>query len=124
MARVHNGSGWAAEQQAGPWISIEKGLRHRLRPDFDDYCFPMDDRVHDGSGWTAEQQAGPWISMEKGLRRRLRPDFDDYCFPMARQARDDRMHDCSGWAAEQLAGPRKTQMMAKPLSRVSIFLQD
>ena len=103
---------------------MDDRLGRRLGPDFDDYCFPMDDRVHDGSGWTAEQRAEAWISMEKGLRRRLRPDFDDYCFPMARQARDDRMHDCSGWAAEQLAGPRKTQMMAKPLSRVSIFLQD
>ena len=59
--------GLAAEQRAEPWILMDSGEwtapptsdpSSILGPDFDDYCFPMDDRMHDGSGWAAGSGRG------------------------------------------------------------------
>ena len=95
---------------------MENGLRRRLGPDFDGYCFSMDDRMHDGSRWAKEQRAGPNKTIDgetavkseficragprssgrgRGFGWRMdcaadsdptSMDFDDYYFPM-----DDRL---------------------------------
>ena len=66
-------------------------LRRRLGPDFDDYCFPMEDRVGHGVG----------------------PDFDDYCFPI-----DDTMdyRAITMLGVGSPSGQGRQRMMAKQLT--------